>query len=371
MPSEFPMSHRWLEGIGVVVAWLGRQGTAAIAGVVIIGIGVPPLGAFLKPFVGAAIFALLTIAFVRVEPATMRRYVTRPGLVAAASAWTTLVVPALFGATAVMAGLNERSPDLFLALMLQGLAPPMMATPAIAALMGLDATLVLLAMTFSTVLTPVAAPAIASAFIGSAFPLSPLLLGLRLSGLLAGSMLAALVLRQAIGPDRIRQWKFQIDGLNVLFFFVFASAAMQGVAGHVMAAPSATIRLALLATAVFIIVMGSTALAFAWAGCDRAAALALMTAQRNLGLMLAATGSVPDLVWLYVGLCQLPIYLSPQLLAPLIRRASSRHGRAGDRGSGERPTAGRHCGLADLDPNRSTHEDFPARTIPPRSSCRR
>lgn len=290
-------------------AWLGRQGTAAITGVVVIAIAVPPLGALLKPFVGAAIFLLLTTAFVRAEPAAMRQYITRPGLLAAASAWTTFVVPVLFGAISVGAGLNARSPDLFLALMLQGLAPPMMATPAIAALMGLDATFVLLAMTFSTALTPVAAPAIASVFIGSALPLSPLILGLRLSALLLGSMLAAFVLRRAIGLEGIRRWKSQIDGLNVLFFFVFVAAPMQGVAGHVVAAPSVMIKLVLLAIAVFVLIMAVTALAFAWAGFDRAAAVALMTAQRNLGLMLAATGSLPDLVWLYVGLCQLPIYL--------------------------------------------------------------
>jgi hypothetical protein len=37
--------------------------------------------------------------------------------------------------------------------------------------------------------------------------------------------------------------------------------------------------------------------------------------------MLAATsGALPDLVWVYVGLCQFPIYLAPQLLKPLGRQ---------------------------------------------------
>ena len=42
-----------------------------------------------------------------------------------------------------MIGLEARSPDLFLALMMQAVASPMMAAPAFAASMGLDATLVL------------------------------------------------------------------------------------------------------------------------------------------------------------------------------------------------------------------------------------
>jgi hypothetical protein len=321
------MSHHWFEQSGNALAWLGRQGTAAIAGVVVIGIAVPPLGSLLKPFVGVAVFALLTTAFLRAEPAAMRQHATRPGLLVAASVWTTIVIPVLFGITAVMAGLDERAPDLFLALMLQGLTSPMMATPTLAAMMGLDATLVLLAMRASTALTPFTAPAIATAFMGDALPLSPLSLGLRLSGMLVGSVLAAVVLRRVIGPVRIGRWKSQIDGLNVLFFFVFVAAAMQGVAGHAFAAPLAMVELTALAFAVFAIVMVLTVLAFVWAGLDRAMALGLMTAQRNLGLMLAATGALPDLVWLYVGLCQLPIYLSPQLLAPLVRRVTSRSGR--------------------------------------------
>lgn len=193
------MSHRWFEGFGAALAWLGRQGTAAITGVVIIGIVVPPLGTFLRPFVSEAIFALLTIAFMRAEPATARRYLTRPGLLAAASVWTALIVPILFGAAALWAGLGTRSPDLFLGVMLQGIAPPMMATPAFAALMGLDATLVLLTLGISTALAPLTTPVIASLFVSGALPLSLLALGSRLLGMLVGSGVAAVIIRRFIG----------------------------------------------------------------------------------------------------------------------------------------------------------------------------
>jgi hypothetical protein len=40
--------------------------------------------------------------------------------------------------------------------------------------------------------------------------------------------------------------------------------------------------------------------------------------------MLAATdGVLPGTTWLYFALCQFPIYLSPQLLKPLVRRLST------------------------------------------------
>ncbi len=55
-----------------VLAWLGRQGTRAIAAVVLIAIVVPPVDAVLKPYVSEAIFALLCIAFIRVDTAQLR-----------------------------------------------------------------------------------------------------------------------------------------------------------------------------------------------------------------------------------------------------------------------------------------------------------
>jgi|ERR1017187_1626346 hypothetical protein len=69
-----------------------------------------------------------------------------PAIVLAATAWTSFAVPVLFGVSCLASGLDKQAPDLFLALMLQAVASPMMAAPALAALMGLDATLVLVAL---------------------------------------------------------------------------------------------------------------------------------------------------------------------------------------------------------------------------------
>ena len=70
------------------LGWLGRQGTRAIAALVFVGIAVPPIDALLKPFVSEAIFVLLCISFLCVDPGALRGYVGRPGLVLAATAWT-------------------------------------------------------------------------------------------------------------------------------------------------------------------------------------------------------------------------------------------------------------------------------------------
>jgi hypothetical protein len=241
------------------LAWLGGQGTRAIAALVFIGIAVPPLGELLKPYVTEAVFFLLCISFLRVDLGALRDHLRRPGLVVAATAWTTLAAPLMSGGICLVTGLDMRSPDLYLALMLQAVASPMMASPALAAVMGLDSTLVLVSLVTSTALIPITAPLFAYAFFGTALTLSPLGLGLKLVAILAGSLLVASAIRWTAGISAIRRHVLPIDGLNVLFLLAFVAAVMGNVVGGFLADPIRTIALTMLAT-VFFTLLGVTAL---------------------------------------------------------------------------------------------------------------
>jgi hypothetical protein len=306
------------------LAWLGGQGTRAVAALVFFGIAVPPIGELLRPFVTEAVFLLLCISFMRVDIGALRDHLRRPGIVLAATAWTTLGVPLIIGVSGLATGLDARSPDLYLALMLQAVASPMMASPALAAVMGLDSTLVLVTLVTSTALVPFSAPLFAYVFFGAALTLSPLGLGLKLVAILAGSLLAAAAIRWSVGASAIKRHEDAISGINIVILFVFVAAVMGSVAGDFLADPIRTIELALLAFAVIFALLGVTVLIFRRIGHDRALALGLMVSQRNMGLMLAATdGVLPGTTWLYFALCQFPIYLSPQLLKPIVRKLSA------------------------------------------------
>ncbi|MPZ45560.1 MAG: Na+-dependent transporter [Betaproteobacteria bacterium] len=314
-----------LHAPAAVLSWLGQQGTRAVAALIVIGVAMPPIGALLKPFVTEAVFVLLCIAFLRVDAAAFRSYLRRPRIVLAATAWTSLVIPMLLGATYRAFGLDEQSPDLFLALVLQATAPPLMAAPALAALMGLDATLVLCTMITSTALLPFTALLFAHVFLGPALTLPPLALGLKLFAILAGSALVGLTMRRIAGATAIERQSERIDGLNILVLFVFIAAVMESVAGRFIATPMLTIGLVALAFVVFFAVLCLTTLLFASAGRERALTLGFTASQRNVGLMLAATsGVLPDLAWLYFAFCYFPMYLSPLLLQPLARRVIDR-----------------------------------------------
>jgi BASS family bile acid:Na+ symporter len=304
-----------------LLEWLGGQGTRAIAALVFFGIAFPPVGRLLKPYVADAIFLLLCAAFLRVDLALLRGYLRRPGLVLAATAWTMLAVPLIFGGVWSFAGMDRHSPDLYLALMLQAMASPMMASPALAAVMGLDATLVVVALVISTAIVPITAPFFAYVFLGPALTLSPLALGAKLSMILAGSVVVASVIRWRAGAEAVRRHAQMIDGISVLVLFVFVSAVMGNVAGEFFSAPLRVASLTVLAFVVFFAMIGATVLVFRRAGNARAMALGLMVAQRNMGLMVAATGGVlPETAWLFLGLSQFPIYLTPQLLKPIVQR---------------------------------------------------
>jgi predicted Na+-dependent transporter len=304
-----------------MLAWLGRLGTRAVAALIVIGIAFPWIGAFLKPYVTAAVVALLCIAFMRVDIAAVRTYLRRPALVLAATAWTCVVTPVLLAATCYAAGINTRAPELFLAIMLQAVASPMMASPALAALMGLDSTLVLVTLVASTALVPFTAPLFALMFVGPTLTIPPSVLAVKLFAILIGAALIGFGVRRWVGLRAIERQNERIDGFNVIALFVFVAAVMESLSAHLLVDTMTTLVFAAVAFVVFFALLFLTFLVFLRAGRERALALGFMVSQRNLGLMLAATGgALPGLTWLYFALSQFPIYLSPQLLDPMTRR---------------------------------------------------
>lgn len=323
MPHKRGMASVVVQGANApmrALTWLGRQGTRAVASIVFIGIAIPPLGTLLKPFVTEAIFLLLCVSFMRVDIAALRAHMKRPGVVLAATAWSTLVVPLVVGTLCHVVGLDRQAPELFLGLMLQTVASPMMAAPAIAALMGLDATLVLITLVTCTAVVPFSAPVFAYAFFGAELTLSPLALGLKLFAILAGSIIVAAAIRRLFGAAAIERHREPIDGLNILLLLVFVTAVMGTVAGSFLADPLNASAILLLAFTMFFALLGATVLIFRKLGREHALALGLMVSQRNMGLMLAATaGALPAGTWLYFALSQFPIYITPQLLRPLVR----------------------------------------------------
>lgn len=309
-----------LATLAAFLAWLGRQGTRAVAASLFIGIALPPLAALFKPAFPYALFALLCLAFLRVDPTEVRRHFSHPWRIAAAASWMMLATPVLIGLILLALGLPERMGGLYVAMILQAAGPPVISAPTLAALMGLDAALSLATLTVCTAITPLTAPAFVALFVGG-MALSPLALGAKLLGLLAGAAIVASLTRRIAGQPWIDARMAHIDGLSVIALFVFAVGLMDGMLHAALNDPLRVLALTALSFALSLALIALTTLVFARLGMSQAFALGLAAGNRNVGLMLAAAGAaVPELTWLYFAIAQFPIYLLPAMLKPLAQR---------------------------------------------------
>ena len=311
---------KFIGALAAVLSLAGRHGTLLAATSIFVGLAIPAVAAACKPFLGEAIVAMLTLAFLRVDPADLRRHWTRPGLIAAATAWTMLIVPAGLGMVFLAFRLDQHAPGLYFMLMS---APGLMSSPALAALLGLDVALTLATLIVSTAITPLTASLFTHVYLGTALA-SPLAFGAKLFLIIGGCALAAAVIRRVTGQEFVEAQRERIDGLSVLAMSMFAIAAMDGVVDHFRADPVLVIKLTALAFALALGMLVLTAVVFLPVGRARAFAIGLIAGNRNVGLMLAATGfAVSDVAWLYFALAQFPIYLLPHVLKPLAKRLSN------------------------------------------------
>lgn len=313
-----------LNGLTAALAWLGRQGTRALAASIFLGLAVPPLAAYVKPFLGETVFVLLLFSYLRTDPAAFGRYIKSPGLTVVAALWVMVVVPLLFGIVYAISGLREANPALYTIMILQIAITPITSSAAFAALMGLDVAFSLAALIVSNALSPLTTVAFSYLFLGSSL-FSPIDLGVKLFLFFAGAGAIAYAIRRIAGQAWIERQKEPIDGLNVIAVFVFAIAAMESVPRNVMADPLLAFKLIVLIIVLSGALIGLSVLVFVRAGFERGLVIGLLAGFRNIGLVMATLGaSLPDLAWFYFAMVQFPIYLLPAVLQPLARRLAKK-----------------------------------------------
>jgi BASS family bile acid:Na+ symporter len=313
-----------LKGLNAALAWLGRQGTRALAASIFLGLAVPPLAAYVKPHLGETVFVLLLFSYLRTGPTAFCRYLKAPGLTIVAALWVMVAVPLLFGAAYALSGIREAWPALYTIMILQMAITPITSSAAFAALMGLDVAFSLVTLIVSNALSPITTVAFSYLFLGTSL-FSPIELGIKLFFFFAASGAIAYAIRRVAGQEWIERQNEPIDGLNVIAVFIFAIAAMDGVPRHVMADPLFAIELLVLIFVLTCALIGLSVLVFLRAGLDRGLVIGLLAAFRNIGVVMAAVGtSLPDLAWFYFAMVQFPIFLLPAVLRPLARRLAEK-----------------------------------------------
>lgn len=297
------------------LVWLGQKGTGAVACSVFVGMALPQLAETFRPLLPSAIFALLVLALVRIDFEALRERAGRWKSISWAVIWAMVFMPLGIGLILRFSGFAAAYPDLALAVYIMTAAPPVMSVAALAAIMRLDYALSVVMLVMCGLVVPFVAPFIAGLTLSAALPLHTVELAVRLGLLLSSAFFVAMVLRRLAGLDAIHRNDQTINGANVVILFVFAVAAMDGVA--VAFLEQTQLALAILGT-VFAIAFGQMALTMlALYRVDRVQAftIALGTGLRNMGVFVAAIGSaIPDTTYLYFGIGQFPIYLLPFFL---------------------------------------------------------
>ena len=313
-----------LRGLTAALAWLGRQGTRALAASVFLGLAVPPLAAYVKPHLGETVFVLLLFSYLRADPRAFERYLRAPKLAIVAALWVMVVTPLLFASAFAASGIVDINPALYFIMVLHIATPPITSSAAFAALMGLDVAFSLVTLIACSALSPITTVAFSYLFLGSSL-FSPIELGLKLFFFFASLALVAYAIRRVAGQEWIERQKEPIDGLNVIAVFIFAVAAMDGVPRYVMADPMFALGLLILVFALTFALVGLSILLFLRAGVDQGLVIGFLASFRNLGVIMAAVGAaLPETAWFYFALAQFPIYLMPQIVKPLARRVTGK-----------------------------------------------
>ena len=120
-----------------------------------------------------------------------------------------------------------------------------------------------------------------------------------------------------------------LAGVNVLLLVIFAIAVMDGVTARLWVDPAGILGLLLLACIVGLVAHLIGFLAFRRGPSGTALSAALLSGNRNMGLMLAVTGGSAGMAFdLYVGIAQIPMYFAPLLLTPFVARRQASAGQA-------------------------------------------
>lgn len=302
------------------LAFLGRHAGAMLAVGILIGIVIPPLAAVAAPLLIPSIVLLLVVALVRLEGRQILALVMRPAASVAVVIWVLLVVPVLMtGAVALF----DPAPKLGTAMVLSAACPPIMTAIAFCFMVGLDAALATVVVFTAIFLVPLTLPPLALLLLGLKLDIDVLSFMLRLAAITGGSLVLAIAIRAVAARAALEQRRELLDGIAVVGLLIFAVAIMDGVGRAALERPgyvAATLAAAFAANAGMQL---AGFFAFAWMARKQALAVAMLSGNRNMGLLLAALGAAADFdVVLYLALGQIPVFLTP-LAKPIYRWASS------------------------------------------------
>jgi BASS family bile acid:Na+ symporter len=208
------------------------------------------------------------------------------------------------------------------ALVLMAASSPIVSSVAIALIVGLDASLAIVAVLVATALVPLTLPPLALALLGVSLDLAIGPFMVRLAALVGSAFGVAWLIRRVVPEARLASGREWLDGLTVVNLVLFGLAIMDGVTAYGIERPAYVLGATAAAFAFNLLLQVAGGLVFRPLGRRRALTVALLSGNCNMGLVLVALeGRAPFEVTVFFALAQIPMYTLPALLAPWYRRA--------------------------------------------------
>jgi BASS family bile acid:Na+ symporter len=294
---------------------VGRYGTQGFAVSIFLGLALPGAAAFARPLLGLCIFAFTMLTFLRADFRIIRRVLREPVRLAVACLWLTCAPGLLIGAGLALVGRETLDPGMVLGLAIIAAAPPILSGPSVAALIGIEPSLLFSATVVTTLLSPLVSPVLADLVAGAAVPVDRLALTMRLALFIGAATAVALAARRIIGEEKLIARHRAIDGAGVICYFVFAIAAMDGVTDAIASRPKVVATFIAAAFAVSLACLALSWASLRWMRPGDRLMFGYGSGHRNMGVLIATLGaSVPETTFLFFALAQFPIYLMPQAI---------------------------------------------------------
>ena len=289
---------------------------------VLLGLAAPPLAALAKPLLVPTLLIPLTLALVRLDWTAILAWRRRAGTAALLIVWLLGVSPVIVWAVATALLPLGFPPPLREALVLMAASSPIVSSVAIALIVGLDATLAIVAVLLCTALVPFTLPPLAAALVGVTLEIGLATFMLRLALLVGAAFAAAALIRHFVPAGRLAANRELLDGLTVINLVLFGLAIMDGVTAYAFERP-AYVATALVAAYLFNVGLQAAGyVAFRRLGRREALSVALVSGNCNMGLVLVALQDKASFdVTVFFALAQIPMYTLPALMTRWYRRA--------------------------------------------------
>lgn len=304
-----------------LLGWIARHGRMVLIAGLVLGIVWPALARAMEPLIVPLIVILLFLAALRIGPESARLH---RGALSRSVGLTVLFQTAMpLLAVAVLWVFGWQASIVGLGVVLALAASPITGSPGLAILSGADPVPALRQLVLGTMLLPLTVLPVFWVMPIFPDPAATLAGAARLLGIIALAGGGAALLRHWLpGLERPAE-RSAIDGLTALVMAVVVVALMSAVGPALMAGEPVLWGILAL---VLVLNFGTQLIvwkAFDHAGAGAAApAFGIVAGNRNLALFLGAIPSeTVEALLLFVGCFQVPMYLTPLIMARVYRRA--------------------------------------------------